>query len=322
MAGATSNPDPRIERYFWYYSYKKQEMSASEIVQKLDFGSPQALYHRLAHDGFPVCSKCGSTPEKSDHCEVRRKRKESKERKARSSGEAVELPAASNAERLFRKDIEQLTQYVDDLHNLRETLQGERFVSSSWVADDWEWFYRADFLEEDWRKLCEEASVNPEADEHYLQLRPSAVPEGVHSSPSESLTRLIALHALVNGSMNSLVNVLHPYPDEINWKRLNEQLYGHHKDPRQRGHVKTLRHGATQLAKLVRGGDIRRGPPPPSITRRQQWIYWYLIRPLANESYTNEQILTSLVEKGHLDEDEYNVDDIGWLRNLRLPFPD
>jgi hypothetical protein len=59
-----------------------------------------------------------------------------KERKARSTGDEEELPSAGRAVGLFRRDLERLTYYLEELPGLKEQLQAERFVSSFWVGED------------------------------------------------------------------------------------------------------------------------------------------------------------------------------------------
>ncbi len=291
-------------------------MPDTETCRELGFGSKEALYRRLANDGFPVCVSCGATPEKPNHCEARKQRKDQKQRKARSSGDPVELPPADRAKDLFRKDVEELVENIDELHNLRETLQAERFVSSVRIDDDWEWFYRKDFSEEEWRKLCETGGADPDLEEVFLRLDTSFHPSGVRKQPYRVLTYLIALHVLMGGSVNPLLEALHPATEELDWEEMRKELYG------ERGVVTTLKNSANQLATVVRGGKVRRGPPPGEVSRKEQWIAWYLIRPLADREYTNEQILTELVDEGYLEEGEDTEEEIARLRHLNLPFPE
>ena len=84
-----------------------------------------------------------------------------KRRKASSSGEVKELPAAEQAEHLFRADLDRLAYYLDEIPRLREHLQGRLYVSYSWVGDDWEEYYREEYTEEGWNEICQDFGEDP-----------------------------------------------------------------------------------------------------------------------------------------------------------------
>ena len=155
----------------------KGEKSEDEIAEKLGFRSEwgqspsERMYVWLKDRGLPewwVYPKSGegkgtkSAPEKPG-------------RKARATSDVVELPPASAADDLFRKDLERLTTSIDELRNRWECLQAERFVLAE-VYDEADFdieiiarasFYRypdedseGEFLEEEWKKICDDPPLS------------------------------------------------------------------------------------------------------------------------------------------------------------------
>jgi hypothetical protein len=217
---------------------------------------------------------------------------EDKRRKASSSGDAKRLPDAEQAERLFRADLMLLTHYMDQIPVLREHLQGELLVSSSWVGEDWEYYRRDEFSEEEWRRLCDEQGEDSTEEIIRTPISPW-VHHGAGPAPWEGLTLLIAMHALIRGEVGRLVDALHPRPDEADrgnlWKRLHDEKHG-------------LVGKAVSLAKEVRGIKVRRGRQQGMIASFEMNIA-LTVRNLKEEGLSEEEILRELKERRWLDEE-------------------
>ena len=84
-----------------------------------------------------------------------------RQRKASSSGEVKELPAAGQIECLFWADLKRLTCYLDEIPNLREHLQGKLYAWFSLVAEDWEEYHRDEYKEEGWNAVCQDFGEAP-----------------------------------------------------------------------------------------------------------------------------------------------------------------
>lgn len=210
-----------------------------------------------------------------------------KERKARDTGDAKELPPAGRAAGLFRQDLERLTYYLDELPGLKEQLQAERFVSSFWVGEGWEYYPKSEFSEEQWKKLCERYGEDPSVEELGVPIGP-VQPQGASATPWEGLVPLIAVHAIMYETVDALIDVLHPDPSSVD----REELY------KKKGYVDTLRTYAERLAKAVRGGEVRRGHHPGEVSDLDHWVALFLIEPLAEKGYTDEQIYAQ-IKKEH-----------------------
>jgi hypothetical protein len=123
----------------------------------------------------------------SEHTETK------KERKARDTGDTKDLLSAGRAVDLLRQDLERLTYYLDRLPGLKEQLQAERFVSSFWVGEHWEYLPKSEFSEEGWKELCESYGEDPNVKELRFSIDPIK-PQGASAAPWESFIPLIALH--------------------------------------------------------------------------------------------------------------------------------
>lgn len=266
-------------------------ISEDQIAQELEFvdssGAPSArvMYERLQEEwDLPNwLVKPDATDEGTET---------TKERKASSSGDAKGLPDAEQAERLFRADYMLLTHYMDQIPALREHLQGKLLVSSSWVGEDWEYYRRDEFSEEEWRRRCDEQGEDSTEEVIRTPISPW-VHHGAGPAPWEGLALLIAMHALMRGEVDRLVDALHPRPDEADrgnlWKRLHDEKHG-------------LVGKAVSLAKEVRGIEVRRGRQQGVITPFEMKIA-LTVRNLKEEGLSAEEILRELKERRWLDEE-------------------
>jgi hypothetical protein len=309
--------------------YLRGEGSRSEqqIAEELDFRdalgshSAEAMYEELNAWGLPGWVVYPSGAER--RAEGGAERKQKKERKARGTDHVEALPPAARALGLFRWDLERLSYYMGELPGLKEQLQADRFVSSFWVGEDWEYYYRDEYSEKGWQKLCESLGEDPREDVIRVAIDPIK-PQGASRTPWIGLVPLIALHTLirgsfyeseegsVDGSIDDLLDALHPDATSVD----RDKLYG------ERGLVNELRTSAENLSKILRGGRVRRGHHPGEISDLDHYVALAYITPLAEDGYSDEQIHASLGKEHRVLGKEYTIEDIARLRKLRLPPPD
>jgi hypothetical protein len=197
----------------------KGDLSEDQIAQQLGFvdetDAPlrEAMYERLESwklPGWIVYPDGGG-----EQIGKEKTKRDLKKPKAQSFGrDKGELPPAERAESLFRKDLERLRRYVDMLEDMRERYQEEPqlWLSYWWNEGDWESFYRSDFSEEEWRRFCEEADVDSALEYFVAELKPSGSPVAYGGAPWSGLVYLIAMHMLMEGSIDPLLDALHPQP--------------------------------------------------------------------------------------------------------------
>ena len=300
--------------------FRRQGLSEEEIADECGFASPQTLYQQLKNWEYPDWLIEAERTEDGNQLSGRSGER-NKTRKARSGyGEGHELPDVANAVPVFEKDIELLRVALIGLHGLKEEFHRGRFLSYSWIEDDSEHYHKSMFSEQQWIALCKKWGVDPSAEEFYLSLAPHAYASGAGDTPDRDLTLLIGVHALMYGSVDRLTEALHPTPSSVDRK----ELYGQKKKDgaKQDGYVTVLRTAAANLAKVVRGGTVRRGARSGYVPPYEQSLAWDWILPLAKEGYSDEEIYRKLKEEGPLDEEgryaleHYTVEEVTRLRNL------
>jgi hypothetical protein len=256
------------------------------------------------------------------------------QRKASTSGEVKELPAAGQAEAHFRADFDRLTYYLDEIPNLREHLQGELYASYLWVGEDWEEHWREEYTEDDWKRVCQDFDEDPAQEAFRIPIS-SYIHHGAGPTPWKGLTLLIVLHALMNEKVDRLVSALHPDPASVNLAELHKVKK---KDgAKQDGVVTELKRAAAKLAVTVRGGEVKSGVKygvvPPDEVRIA-----LPVGGLTKEGLSTEEIIHQLKEWRLLDEqgrywnwpeheeyvrkEKYTIDDLKRHQKLDLSPPD
>jgi hypothetical protein len=202
---------------------------------------------------------------------------------------------------------------------MRERYQEEKpqlWLSYWWIEDDWESFDRSDFSEEEWRRLCEEADVDPAWESVMVNLKPRATPVALGGAPWRGLVYLIAMHTLMHKSIDPLLDALHPQPDKVDREKLYKEKHGL---------ITQLRASAKELAKLVRGGKAGARAPVQGLSPYELKGAWEMIHPLAQEGLSYKDILEKLKEDGSVDLMKYSlgyeltVSDVERLNKLPRP---
>lgn len=216
------------------------------------------MRQELEQWGFPAWFIEGDPPLKPSKPAPR-------ERVGRGSGPVKELPQASNATPLFREKLEALTQGNEDLRYRKEKLQGGRFQQSAVYTDPV--YLKRDLMSaEEWKSICEQFGMDPEAD-NFLDKRAKTWSLGDGTpTPQAPLPALIAVYVLMEGDLEPLLDALYPGvpPPEVR-NQIRTFVEGKKNDDKRDG-LKTV---ARQLATLVRGGEVGKGRDPAFLSRRE-----------------------------------------------------
>lgn len=311
-------------------THRHQSRTDEEAAKQCGFQTTEALHTQLRNWGFPewLIAKNPADQEKSieaGDAHSTESKKDKAKRKTRAGGrsDTRELPPAEGAAELFRREITSqaawdaggvhrvvgaLEDLVAQLPSIREGLYGELFSTASLIEGEVEYFHKSMYPRETWEVLCKKYSVDPSVTEFYAPLEAQFYPEDAKPAPWQGLVQLIAVYALRHGSLEPLLEKLHPNPSSADRQGLEKD-------------VKNLRLYARRIATRVRGGSqVRRGAPTPEISMHDIWIKWFLIDPRHREGKSDQQILDELKAKGFLGED-YPLNELTRLRSLNLPQP-
>jgi len=192
------------------------------------------------------------------------------------------------------------------LESRREVYRDERFDTVSDYPNASATYAREGFppgeeWDEKWRELCVKYGHDPSVDSFFLPSAPITTSEGATRIPPEPLTQLIALYVLAGEPLEALLDALHPEPSEADRQRLHQA-------------IEELWHKAGQLATLVRGGVIRRGPSTGDVSPREQTAARFISDQLSKGTPA-EEIHAVLRKRG------YSQQEITRLKNLKIEPP-
>jgi hypothetical protein len=289
-------PDKRALRFLALVLGRRRGLDEEDIAAGEGFASARELYARFAADGYPICETCGALHVGADHYYCAEKLQENRQakRRARLGGqEGAELPPAAGAVGLFRAALEVFERDVGELERRRERLVGEgnkqRFIVERALPDDAK-LYRKDHSEDEWRELCEGAGEDPAQAESLDAPAGVTVPGGASPDPPEPLARLIGVYLLSGLDPEPLLRALHPDPEGADRNLLEAHIEG---VSRKRGRSPGLKGEARSVARLVRGGELRRGAPALGLDpREEEAAAW--IRDRLAQGASEEEILEEL----------------------------
>jgi hypothetical protein len=174
---------------------------------------------------------------------------------------------------------------------------------------------------EKYRKWCKDKVGLDLPRDEYPPLTSSLYTHGLEAAPWEGLVLLIAVHALVNGSVDALIEKLHPRPDEVDRAKLYDKKVPKVKGSRD-GYVTELQRAARQIAQTVRGVKMSKGRQDAQASPEEMLVALDVIGFLAVElGYSDEEIFRELKEH-LLDEEDrfwgakFNVKRIRELRKV------
>jgi hypothetical protein len=247
--------------------------SEEEVAKKAGFGSAMAMHIQLEKWNLPNPIVYGTST-----VHVGEKRPEDKRKRAarRGTTEVQHLPNAGGSVGLFAPVIARLDDLFSSLSALEEAYKDERFEA----------------VERYQHAAITDDEVAPGND--------VVLPLGAKQSPSRILTELIAAYVIADQPVDALVDALHPEPGNIDRAKLGEK-------------VEKLQLLAGHVAKLVRGGTIRRGHHTEELSSREQEA----VRFYANQLHTGvaeEEIRRTLHKWG------FKRSDIPRIKNLGQNF--
>lgn len=231
--------------------------SEEEIAKKAGFGSAEAMHTQLGNWGLS-----GLLPKRA---EGSGKQPKQKKPKAGSHDPGTELPRPVAATALFEEAINALREIVEDLEHYRLVRKDGHFINTH-VYHDPVYFPRSSFTPAQWTELCEVQGQDPNSRGFMDTDAAIKDPTGGGKYPPRPLVNLIAVYALLEQDMRSLLQALHPDPSSVDGTRISGLLYKNKHDHGRDGLVRT----AEQLAELVCGGDGRRGSPGGYLSAREQ----------------------------------------------------
>ncbi len=291
-------PDERDKRYLKFVMGRLYGVDDETTAQTLGCSSARALYEKISADRHPICPTCGKTYVGKDHCKPSGRR-ESRKFRPKSWNEATKLPPAEEAIDLLRWPLEHFGRELESLRGREEYLQNKRFVGEVRDGDGT-------------RKAL-----------------------GAWQAPPEPLTTLVALYALWAGSANTplmwrLLRRLHPSeqievreplgrgtsrsmrpdPDKIDMEELEKR-------------VRALRTAAVQVARMVRGREIREGRPTGDLAPRHHAVA-EAVGEFTRQGLSDEEIAEEVNKRYAFGpfEDAFTAEEIRWIRELGVNAPD
>ncbi len=246
--------------FVWCFAELKGIEPSNSTLEKLGFGSVEAMRIQLSNWEVPDWV----TQEEPAAERLKAPKPAPRERKARSSGPAKELPPARDAAPLFREKLEVLIRATEELEHRKEKLQGKRFIQSS-VYRDPLYFSRDLLSDEQWQYIRELLDLDPEAKD-YMHFGGATFSLGGGTLvPEAPLPALIGAYLLAGGEVETLVETLHPDPTSAEWPKITKRIEGRKGDDSIDG-LKVL---VEQLATLIRGGTVSRGSPGAELSPRE-----------------------------------------------------
>jgi hypothetical protein len=290
---------------FATYAYMKfqehQNVSDDEIAKKyLGFGSAEIMYQQLGQWGLSVPDWMrGETTTKERQRNARRPRG--------GGGAPVELPPARGAVGQILKALEKLSSSVRELEQRKEYEQDGRFVVKREVPLNL--VHRRDELPDSvWRELRAQHGTDSTAAE-IVEEAPTIIeaPVGGSRIPPEPLPSLLAAYALSGEPLGALIDKLHPPGADVDREALSKALAAVQE---------RLELAAGQLARLMRGGEVKRGAPPGDLSWPEMWAA-KRIREDRALNRPDEEILQSL--QAHPELSKLTKEGFSRLANLPLP---
>lgn len=304
--------------------------SEDEIAEQLGFtpgyqpSAAKAMYKHLEDLGLPPWLVYGEEPRANDK----------PKREARSTGDTIKLPPAGVARELFREVVQELSRYVDTpeppkdrpagfmdirysesvLDTLEEYLQAERFITADVYRPDPEFMQvvrREDLSAEEWKRACGEYGEDPDQDHFWMDAETGIYPHGAMRFPSEPLVQLIGAYVLVGKPLEPLLEKLHPRPEAVDREQLERLIHGH----KAKRYIPGMLYKVKQVARAVRGGTIREGPPAGELSQMDLLTAWRV-------SFFKQRGLSYTEIHEAVKKDGYSLEDVQRFADMNPTKPD
>ncbi len=260
--------------------------SDEEIAGKLGFESAEQMQFQLETWNIP--SWLIGEKRSAATLNSAKRSNNSAARRARGSGPPTDLPPASRAAALFRERLEVLGRAAEGLQHRKEKLQGGRFIESS-VNTGPVSFSRDLMSEEQWRYVQEVCGLGADAKGDMLFGGATWGIGGGTATPAEPLPALIGAYLLAGGEVEPLVQALHPDPSSAEWQKIRKRIEDK-KTPSTEDGIIAI---AQQLAKAVRGGELKRGRSRAELSNHEINLA-SRITELREQGWADEDILRKL----------------------------
>jgi len=161
-----------------------------------------------------------------------------------------------------------------------------------------------------WKEICAAVSEDPAKADKIEVPNTFDMAVGTSITPPPPLPELIAAYALAGEPLELLVNELHPTPKDVDETKLENVLT-------------KLQLYAAQLARLVRGGEVKQGSPAEGLSPSVLWAAQH-IQEWRKGGMSDDDILELLRGIGREDDPELanlTREDVSRLGNLRPPSP-
>jgi hypothetical protein len=161
-----------------------------------------------------------------------------------------------------------------------------------------------------WEEICAAVGEDPATTERVEVPDSFKIAMGASPTPPAPLPELIAVYVLAGEPLEPLLEKLCLWPEDMDNAKLLEV-------------VNKLKLYAAQLARLVRGGEVKQGPPAEGLSGTQLWAARH-IQKWREQGMTDGDILELLHEHGReFGSDLANLtrEDVSRLGDLRPPAP-
>jgi hypothetical protein len=186
---------------------------------------------------------------------------------SRESGR--KLPPLSNAAALFRDTIDTLAAYLENLRYHQVILRDGRFVATDEIPKEAEMhpivYIRSEYTAERWEEICAQHNKDPESTNEVYVYQDTSWSKGAAHYPPWFETCLITAVLMRSPQyVERLLKEINPEPDRVPRDQIYKLLFG------RRGKGDGLYPAARNLARLIRGAEVKRGRSHASVPQLRQ----------------------------------------------------
>jgi hypothetical protein len=154
---------------------------------------------------------------------------------------------------------------------------------------------RKDLSPENWELACDAYDEDPTQDYFLIGDEVGIEAYGAGHYPWDELVKLIGVYVLAGKPLEPLLEKLHPEPEKADREQLERLVHGYKKG---KGYVPGMLDKARQIARLIRGGIVRRGPSTESSSDIDLYVNRSITR-LKEQGLSYAQIHRLLKKRGY-----------------------
>jgi hypothetical protein len=217
-----------------------------------------------------------------------------------------ELPSLDRAVEPLKEGIGRLQRALELLPYNRQWLKDKRIVTSAQYPKETGYlkhiYRRKEHSSNEWEEVCEAHGQDLDVEEFTVAVDAPPMPRGASERASGFLLELVTNFVVTGRDPKQLLEYLHPNPHELDEAALKD-IEKHHQK---------LLLAAEHLATLLRGGEVKQGPPHPDVTLKEQWACW-ILRNQELYGWPDSSLPPSIREKSSEERQR--------IKNLQLPPP-